>query len=281
MKKKFWGIVAGVLATTALVAALAGCGSSSTSTTSASSAAASTKASSYTLVESGKLTIVGNWFFPPFESMNEKTGVAEGFDLDVAQAVADKLGLTLNVLPSVQFDTLVPMIKRGGKADIAISGITITDERLQEIDFSTPYLDSNQSIVVKSTSTDKSAAALNVAGKKIAVQSGTTGEEWARENLTNATIVPLDDVIQAMTGVQTGLYDAVCADLPVTSYLINTSYKDLVIPDGCQIATGEQYGIVVSKDNAGLTTAINKALADMKSDGTMDKLETKWFGKTL
>ncbi|MCH3942491.1 MAG: ABC transporter substrate-binding protein [Atopobiaceae bacterium] len=273
-------LVAGVAAGVALVAALAGCGST---TTSGSSAPATTSAStgSYKLVESGKLTVMGNWYFPPFESMNESTGVAEGFDIDLANAIASKMGLTANILPSTQFDTLVPTIKQGGKADVSISGITITDERKKEIDFSDPYLDSNQSIVVKSGAAAQSIAALNVSGKKVAVQSGTTGESWAKENLPNATVVPLDDVIQAMTGVQTGLYDAVCADLPVTSYLIKNSYGDLVIPEGCQIATGEQYGVVVSKDNPALTTAINKALSDMKSDGTMDQLETKWFGKVL
>ena len=279
MKKGIIRLVAGIAAVAALVVALAGCGGTSASTSTSST----TKASdgSYTLVQSGKLTVVGNWFFPPFESMDESTGAVQGFDIDVANAVASKLGLEANILPSTQFDALVPTIKAGGKADVAISGITITDDRAKEIDFSTPYLDSNQSIVVKSGSADTTISALNVAGKKIAVQSGTTGEAWAQENLTNATIVPLDDVIQAMTGVQTGLYDAVCADLPVTSYLIKTSYSDLVIPDGCEIPTGEQYGIVVSKDNPNLTTAINKALADLKSDGTMDQLETKWFGKTL
>ena len=122
---------------------------------------------------------------------------------------------------------------------------------------------------------------LNAKGMQIAVQSGTTGESWAQENLPKATVVPLDDIIQAMTGVQTGLYNACVADLPVTSYEIKQAYGDLQIPEGGEIPTGEQYGIVVSKKNPGLTKAINKALKELKGDGTMDALEQKWFGTTI
>lgn len=82
-----------------------------------------------------------------------------------------------------------------------------------------------------------------------------------------------------MAGVQTGLYDAMVIDLPVASNLISTSYSDLTIAK--EIPTGEQYGIVVSKDNPALTEAINKVLADMEKDGTMTALKTKWFGSNI
>jgi len=118
-----------------------------------------------------------------------------------------------------------------------------------------------------------------VAGKKIACQAGTTGEEWIQENMPNVTCVPLDDVAAAMTGVQTGLYDGFVIDLPVSSNLIAKSFTDLKVAE--KIPTGEQYGIAVSKDNPGLTAAINDALAKIKSDGTMDSLETTWFGSTI
>ena len=114
--------------------------------------------------------------------MDESTGEAKGFDIDVANAIAEKMGLTCTFLPNQKFDTLVPTIKQGGKADIAISGITINDERAKEIDFTDPYVDSNQSLVVLATSNDSSST-LNVAGKKIACQAGTTGEEWIQENM--------------------------------------------------------------------------------------------------
>ena len=118
-----------------------------------------------------------------------------------------------------------------------------------------------------------------MAGTQVAVQSGTTGESWVKENLPQATCVPLDDAIQALTGVQTGLYAAAVADLPVMSYLCKQSYTSLKVM--IEIPTGEQYGIVVSKTNSKLTADINKALADLQADGTMDALKQKWFGQKL
>ena len=98
---------------------------------------------------------------------------------------------------------------------------------------------------------------------------------------SSATIVPLDDIIQALTGVQSNLYAAAVTDLPVSSYEIKVAYSDLTIPTGGEIPTGEQYGVVVSKSNPELTRAINKALADIKADGTMAELQRKWFGKEV
>ena len=276
---------------------LAACGSSSgsdDSSSSGSSSDSSTSSGDYTLVEDGKLTLISNFYFPPFvfmssDSSSDDTTTYQGFDVDLYKAIADKLGLEYNILPTVQFDTIVPTIKQGGKADISLGAITITDERKKEIDFSDPYLDSNQSIVVLSggdydVSDDKSdteavTSALNVSDAQIAVQSGTTGESWAKENLTSATIVPLDDVIECFTGVQTGLYSAAVCDLPVSEYEISTGYDTLKV--ALEIPTGEQYGAVLSKDNPNLTEAVNEALAEIKSDGTMDDLQTKWFGEVI
>lgn len=260
-----------------LVAAtlLAGCGSSGNS---GSGAAAPAADGEYTVVNEGKLTCISNLFFPPFESMNETTGEPEGFDIDVSKALAEHMGLEVNWLPSQDFDTLVPTIKNGGKADIAIAGMTITDARKAEVDMSDPYVDSNQSIVVKAGSTE-TADSLNDASKKIAVQGGTTGADWADENLPNAEKKRLSTIIDAMSGVQSGLYDAVVCDLPVSRYQIKMSYSDLQIIE--EIPTGEQYGIAVSKDNPGLTAAVNKALAEMKEDGSMAAIENEWFGSAL
>ncbi len=291
-RRNFLAGAAGVAATTVL----AGCGGGSGSSAAASGSAgssASTSSADYTLVEDGKLTLISNFTFPPFVFADEETSDPsgyKGFDVDVAKAIAEKLGLELNVLPTVQFDTIVPTIKQGGKADISLGGITITDERKKEVDFSSPYIDSNQSIVFKSDCADPTVAGVNAADKKIAVQSGTTGESWAQENIPEATIVPLDDIIQAMTGVQTGAYDACVADLPVTEYMISTSYTDLMVPDGAystsnptggQIPTGEQYGAIISKDNPGLTEAVDKALHELWEEGKMDDIQTTWFGEVI
>ena len=261
---------------TALTLALGACGSSTSGTTSSST---SESAASYSLVESGKILVASDLANPPLDSTNEKTGEPEGFEVDLMVAIAGKMGLESQYLSAMKFDAIIPLIKQGGKADVGVSNFTITDERKQEIDFSDPYMDSNQGVVTKADSAKADEDSLNSAGTKVAVQSGTTGEAWVQENLTEATCVPLDDPIVALTGVQSGLYDAAVADLPVMSYLCTNSYTDCKV--AIEIPTGEQYGIVISKDNPGLTAAINEALSALKDDGTIDDLEKKWFGTTL
>ncbi len=264
--------------TVAAGAVLAGCGNSNAASTDSSSDAKSDEKKGMTLIEDGKLTVVAELGFAPFEYMDEKTGEPVGFDVDVINAVAEKMGLTASYLPNQKFDTLVPIIKQGGKADVSIAAITITDERLESVDFSEPYLDSNQAIVVAKGSSETEET-LNDASKQVVCQGGTTGDEWIGENLPDAVRVPVDDVTAALTGVQTGLYQAMVVDLPVASYMLAQSFSDLQIVK--EIPTGEQYGIAVSKDNPELTQAVNKALEDMKSDGTMKEIETKWFGSEI
>lgn len=264
--------------TVAAGAVLAGCGNSNAASTDSSSDAKSDEKKGMTLIEDGKLTVVAELGFAPFEYMDEKTGEPVGFDVDVINAVAEKMGLTASYLPNQKFDTLVPIIKQGGKADVSIAAITITDERMESVDFSEPYLDSNQAIVVAKGSSETEET-LNDASKQVVCQGGTTGDEWIGENLPDAVRVPVDDVTAALTGVQTGLYQAMVVDLPVASYMLAQSFSDLQIVK--EIPTGEQYGIAVSKDNPELTQAVDKALEDMKSDGTMKEIETKWFGSEI
>lgn len=264
--------------TVAAGAVLAGCGNSNAASTDSSSDAKSDEKKGMTLIEDGKLTVVAELGFAPFEYMDEKTGEPVGFDVDVINAVAEKMGLTASYLPNQKFDTLVPIIKQGGKADVSIAAVTITDERMESVDFSEPYLDSNQAIVVAKGSSETEET-LNDASKQVVCQGGTTGDEWIGENLPDAVRVPVDDVTAALTGVQTGLYQAMVVDLPVASYMLAQSFSDLEIVK--EIPTGEQYGIAVSKDNPELTQAVNKALEDMKSDGTMKEIETKWFGSEI
>lgn len=252
--------------------ALSACGSNAESATDAAAA-------EYTLVEEGKLIVASDLDFPPLDSF--EGGEAQGFDVDLSNALGERLGLEVVYLPPMDFDSIIPMIKQGGKADIGNSAFSITEERKAEIDFTDAYLDSNLGVAVKSDSGisgDETAVidALNDASMTVAVQAGTTGEAWARENLPEATIVPLASVTVCMTGVSTGQYNAFCADLPVIAHQCTVSFTDCEI--ALEIPTGEQYGIVVSKDNPGLTAALNAALAEMEADGSMAELQEKWFG---
>ena len=237
-------------------------------------------ATDFTLVKEGTLIVASDLDFIPLDYYEDTE--AKGFDVDLSKEIAKRLGLECEYLPPQDFDSIIPMIKQGGKADIGNSAFSITDERKKEIDFTDPYLDSNLGIAVKKDlgivgNEEAVVKALNNADMTVAVQAATTGEAWARENMPNATIVPLASVTVCMTGVSTGQYQAFCADLPVISYQCAVSFTDCTV---ClEIPTGEQYGIVVSKDNPGLTAAINQALANMTADGTMDALKTQWFGE--
>ena len=255
-------------------AALAGCGSASSSTgTSTSASTTSASQDTYTLVKDGQLTIASDLANPPLDYTDTSTNEPAGFEVELMQAIGEKLGLTSVYLAPVKFDTIIPTIKQGG------TNFTITDERKQEIDFTDPYLDSNQGLVTAKTATKTTQDDLNSTDVKVAVQAGTTGESWVEENLPNATLVSLDDPVVALTGVQSGRYDAAVADLPVVQYLVNNSFTDCQV--SIEIPTGEQYGIVVSKDNPALTSAINDALAQLDEDGTLKDLKTKWFGSDL
>ena len=247
--------------------ALTGCGGSKGGSDAPAPAA-------FALVKEGTLIVASDLDFIPLDYYEDNE--AKGFDVDLSKEIAKRLGLECEYLPPQDFDSIIPMIKQGGKADIGNSAFSITEERKAEIDFTDAYLDSNLGIAVKSDSTAKDEEALNEGGKKIAVQSGTTGEAYAKENMANATIVPLTTVTECMAGLSTGLYDAVCADLPVIGNMCTNSFVDCEVCK--ETPTGEQYGIVVSKDNPGLTAAINAALAEIEADGTMDELKQKWFG---
>ena len=269
-RRNFFGIIGAAAGTVVL----AGCGGNSAGT---STDAKKDDASGYTLVQPGKIIVASDLANPPFDFVENNE--PKGFEVDLMKKVAEKLGLECEYLPAMKFDSIIPLIKQGGKADVGVSNFTITDERKQEIDFTDPYVDSNQGVVTKVGAERADADSLNAEGVTIACQAGTTGEAWAQENLPKATIKSLDDPVAAVTGVQTGLYDAAAADLPVMKYLCSNSFTDCQV--SIEIPTGEQYGIVVSKDNAGLTEAINAALAELADDGSIKELEIEWFGSEI
>jgi polar amino acid transport system substrate-binding protein len=147
---------------------------------------------------------------------------------------------------------------------------------LKIIDFSDPYFDSNQSIAVVKSSGITTTSQLYT--KKIGVQSGTTGQAWATENLKpkGATIVPFKDATGAFNALQAGTVQAVVNDLPVTAEIIKEGpTRGFVIID--KVGTAEQYGIAVAKDNPDLLKAINAALAKMKADGELKAIYDKWI----
>lgn len=246
---------------------LAGCGGS------ADSASGDTE---YKLVNEGQLTVGSDLDFPPMEALDDN-GNPTGFGVAMTQELCDRLGLEMNFLDPQNFDSLVTQVNAGETMDIAVSSITITDERAEMVAFSDPYYDSNLALVVsKGAYTDKKE--LNSPDVIIGVQSGSSGEDWAKENLPEATIKAFGGPTDAMTALTAGQVQGVVYDEPVAANHTgaNGQFPDAEILE--VIATGEQYGIAVNKDNTKLLEDINAALADMEADGTMDKIRAEYIG---
>ncbi len=257
----------------AAMAALAGCGGSGSS--SASTSAASD--SSYTLVTDGKLTIGTSPDFPPFENLENDEYV--GLDMDLARALAEKLGLEVE-FKNLQFDAIIPAVAAGGQVDLGISGITIDPERAEQVDFSDSYYIDDLAVVAMKDNADVTsdtyADALNQDGIILAVQSGTTGESYAQENFPNATTQPYGTATDCFAAMQAGQAVAVVTNKAVGAKMVKDSYTDAQVVK--EIATGEEYGVAVNKDNSALLDAINDAIDELEQDGSLDDIVNKYFG---
>lgn len=267
----------GVLAASALMAlslGLFGCSSQAASSSASSSAADTTE--EIILLNEGELTIVSSPDYPPFENLVAE-GETVGYEIDLFQAIADKMGLTLNVVP-MQFDAIIPAIVAGGQGDVGVSGFSVDPERAKEIDFTTSFYVDDQAVAVMDGSaiTEANAEeALNSADVTIAVQTGTTGETFAQENFPNANIQGYGNSTDCFAAVQSGQADAVCTNLAVVADMTTEAYPDFTIV--YRVATGEEYAAVVSKDNPALLAALDEAIAELEADGTLDDLKAKWF----
>jgi polar amino acid transport system substrate-binding protein len=259
----------GLLAVAAVVAA--GCGDDDSSSGGATTSATS-GAPAVDLVKSGKLLDCTGLPYEPFEF--EQGGKVVGFDVDLVDLVAKDLGVTQEVI-----DTPFDGIQSGadlnsGKCDLAAAGMTITDTRKQNFDFSDPYFDATQALVVKKGSGLNDLSQLK--GKKLAVQNGTTGQEYAQKNAPGAELVVFEDLGLLLTAVETGQADAGINDNGV---LYDWVKKKPDFEVSKEFNTGEQYGIGVRKGNKALLDKINEVLAKAKSSGEYDKIYEKWFGK--
>jgi polar amino acid transport system substrate-binding protein len=260
-----------VVALALCLVAIAGCSQPAATTPPATTTTAAS-AADLGLLTPGTLVVGSDTTFPPFESMNGS--VAEGFDVDMMNAIGKEMGVKV-VFQTENFDTIIASVV-GHKFDCIASGMTITADRQKTINFSDPYFDSNQSVVVLKSSNITTETQLY--GKKIGVQSGTTGEMWATQNLKphGATIVPFKDTTGAFNALQAGTVNAVVNDLPVSAEIIKEGpTRGFIIIDS--IPTGEQYGIGVAKDKPALLAAINSALAKIKADGTLQQIYNKWI----
>jgi polar amino acid transport system substrate-binding protein len=209
--------------------------------------------------------------YPPFEVINDSTKQPEGFDIDLMDAIGKKAGFTPQY-QNTPFDSVLAGIATC-QFDAAISAITITDERKQKMNFSDSYISAGQIVATRKDTTDINGPQ-DLQGKTIGVQASTTGEIEAKK-IPGATIKPYDAVDLAFLDLMNKQVDAVIVDNPTTLTYVNKS------PDKLKVVgepfTDEDYGIAVCNKNKDLLDKINKALAELKADGTLQKLQDKWL----
>lgn len=231
-------------------------------------------ASGLSLVSAGKLTVCSDVPYPPFEDFDDSSPSGfTGFDIDIVQAVADGLDLELVVKDS-SFDGLQSGLSlNAGECDIAASAMTITEDRAKSLDFSDGYYDSLQSLLVAEGS-DISAIG-DLAGKKVGVQQGTTGEAYTQENAPEADIISFPSNAEMYQAIQAGQVDALLQDLPVN--VDNAKQSDGAFTIVEEYDTDETYGLAMKKGNTALVEAVNEQLTELRDSGKYDTLYDTYF----
>jgi ABC-type amino acid transport substrate-binding protein len=269
-------LVALLLALT-MVFALCACGaktSTTTTATDASTATNTTAAATVKTVEAGKLHMATNAAFPPYESVADD-GSYEGIDVEIATAIAQKLGLEL-VVDDMDFSSVITSVQ-SGKSDIAMAGLTVTDERKQNIDFTDSYANGVQVVIVKDGSTIKSIDDLQ--GKMIGTQEGTTGYFYCSADPADGGygedhVIAYTNGATAVQALLAGKVDCVVIDSQPAKEFVKAN-TGLSILD--TEFTNEDYAIGVSKDNPELLTAVNTALNELIKDGTVQSIIDKYI----
>ncbi|WP_198011352.1 basic amino acid ABC transporter substrate-binding protein [Synechococcus sp. PCC 7335] len=208
--------------------------------------------------------------FPPFESVGDD-GELQGFDIDLMRAIGEKAGKTVE-FESLPFDGLIPALQ-GASIDAAISGMTITEERADTVDFSDPYFKAGLAIAVAEGDTEINTLD-DLEGKRIAVQIGTTGAETAA-GVPEAEVSTFDSAPLALQELANGNVDAVVNDAPATLDAIATGNIPGITVVG-ELLTEEFYGIAMPKGSEDVET-VNTALSELIDDGTYAEIYRKWF----
>lgn len=275
MKKK---IVAMLLAAAMLCVSFVGCGDSKQDdVSSAAQAEGTVDVSNVKLIKSGTLTVGMEIGYPPFEDKAEN-GDPIGYDVDLVYAVADKLGLEVNIVDTA-FDVIFAGI--GTNYDCVCSAVTITDERRENCLFTDPYIDSYQAVVVKKGSDIKITSLMDLTGKSVGLQDATTSKDLLEDMIETGTVtdckmVPSEKVLTVFTALDNGEYDVVLCDSPVADTYI-TNYPDKYELAFLDQENVEQFGIAMAKTDVELQTALNEAMKQLKDEGFFEENKAKWF----
>lgn len=227
-----------------------------------------TQAQQFDTIEAGVLTVGSDIPYEPFEFGREPD--YEGFDIDMVNAIAERLGLEVKIVKT-PFDTIFRNLAQG-RFDMVASATTITEERKRTVDFSDPYFNADQSVVVPADSDIQSVADLE--GEVIGAQLGTTGAEYAQNEIDAADVRTYDVVDDAFQALQAGQIVAAIIDFPVAKRA-EVETGDVKVVETIQ--TDEQYGFAFAKESTALRDAVNRALAQIKQDGTYEEIFRKWF----
>lgn len=218
-------------------------------------------------------TVATDSSFVPFEF--DEGGEHVGFDMDIVNGIAEEAGFDIK-LEVTNFDGIIPGLQTGS-FDIAIAGITITEERQQAVDFTSPYYKSGTRIGVPVDNTDITSME-DLEGKTVASRLGSAPLDYLAENVPGAKALPFEQLDQMYLAVEGGTADALLYDAPNVEYYIKTTGEGKLKAVG-DLYEAQEYGIAVSKDNEALVKAMNQALANMIDDGRYAEIYEKWFGE--
>ena len=234
-----------------------------------------TSAAGLQTVERGALTVCSDIPYAPFEF--EEGGKQVGIDIELAEAIGGELGLR-TAIKDTDFDGIFAALA-AGQCDMVASSVSITDERRQNNEFSQDYYEIRQSILVRKADANRYKSLGDLAGRAIGVQSGTTGEEYAKAQLpAGATLRSFTGADEMFTALKAGQIDAVLQDLPVSAYHAEKSGDTAV---SARLATEpEQYGFVFRKGNTALRDAADKALSELKSSGRHAEILKRYLGSS-
>lgn len=227
-----------------------------------------TEAAALQTVNEGKLTMSTNAQFPPYEMVTDN-GDFEGIDVEIAAAIAEKLGLELQV-DDMEFAAALEAAQQG-KSDIVMAGVTVTDERLQVMNFSTSYASGVQVVIVKEGS---DITLDNLGEKMIGTQAGTTGYIYCSDDFGEDHVTAYETGATAVQALVNGQVDCVVIDnMPAQEFVKANSGLTILDTE----YANEDYAIGMAKDNTALLDAINNALAELTADGTIAQIVNKYI----
>lgn len=212
--------------------------------------------------------------YAPFEFMDENTKELTGFDIELIDAIAKAQGYKIEV-STMPFDALIPALFTN-TIDVALSAMTITEERQKRVAFSEPYYESGLTILIREVDKDNIKSADDLKNQKICVQIGTTGAYYA-EKIEGATVTNFNSAPESYLELKNGGCVAAINDKPVNDYYLATNQSSGIISLPGTLSA-ENYGIAINKNNEDVIKLVNEGFSKIKADGTYDALYQKWFG---